>query len=156
MKKIILTLCLFLTACNSFGNFGQTRLWVSTIRYSATPDANGGTVIPFHIILIYDPKNVEEFKKMSGDEFYKKILDRGASVLERDYQNDIQIYEFHAMPGGKLEQIVLPNKRSQVVFDGMVYAQYQGKTYQNALLDSHGIELQLIDKGIQQKPFDLG
>ncbi len=156
MRRIVLTLFLFLTACSGGMNFGQTKLWLSTIRYSASPDANGKTVIPFHIVLIYDEKNVDEFKKMSADEFYKKILDRTASGLERDYQNSIQIFEFHAMPGGKLEQARLNNMRCAVILDGTMYAQYQGKTFQKPLLDSRGIEFQFTDKGVELKAFDLG
>ncbi len=156
MRKIFLIFALLYVSCGSALNFGKTKLWVSTIRYSATDEANGKTVIPFHVVLIYDEKNVDEFKKMSGDEFYKKILDRTASGLERDYQNSLQIFEFHVMPGGKLEQTPLKDKRSEVVLEGMVYAQYQGKTFQKPLLDSRGIEFVFNDKGVELKAFDLG
>lgn len=156
MRQFFLILALLCASCGSVLNFGKTKLWVSTVRYSATDEANGKTVIPFHVVLIYDEKNVEEFKKMSGDEFYKKILDRTAAGLERDYQNSLQIFEFHAMPGGKLEQTPLKNKRSEVVLEGMLYAQYQGKTFQKPLLDSRGIEFEFNDKGVELKPFDLG
>jgi hypothetical protein len=154
--RLILILAFICVSCGSALNFGKTKLWVSTVRYSATDEANGKTVIPFHVVLIYDEKNVDEFKKMSGDEFYKKILDRGAVGLERDYQNSLQIFEFHVMPGGKLEQTPLKDKRSEVVLEGMVYAQYQGKTFQKPLLDSRGIEFEFNDKGVELKPFDLG
>jgi hypothetical protein len=156
MRQFFLVFALLCVSCSSVLNFGKTKLWISTVRYSATDDANGKTVIPFHVVLIYDEKNVAEFTKMSGDEFYKKILDRTASGLERDYQNSIQIFEFHARPGGKLEQTPLKDKRSEVILEGMVYAQYQGKTFQKPLLDSRGVEFEFNDKGIEQKPFDLG
>lgn len=156
MRQFLLIFALLCASCGTAMNFGKTKLWVSIIRYSASDEANGKTVIPFHVVLIYDEKNVEEFKKMSGDEFYKKILDRTAAGLERDYQNSLQIFEFHAMPGGKLEQTPLKDKRSEVVLEGVMYAQYQGKTFQKPLLDSRGIEFEFNDKGVELKPFDLG
>lgn len=156
MRQFLLIFALLCVSCGAAMNFGKTKLWLSTIRYSASDEANGKTVIPFHVVLIYDEKNVEEFKKMSGDEFYKKILDRTAAGLERDYQNSLQIFEFHAMPGGKLEQTLLKDKRSEVVLEGVMYAQYQGKTFQKPLLDSRGIEFEFNDKGVELKPFDLG
>lgn len=156
MKRFLLIFTLFCVSCGGGLDFGKTKLWVTTVRYSATESANGKTVIPFHVVLIYDEKNIEEFKKMSADEFYKKVLDRTATGLERDYQNALQIFEFHAMPGGKLEQTPLKNKRSAVVLEGMVYAQYQDKTFQKPLLDSPGIEFEFTDKGIELKAFDLG
>jgi|GEM_PF-4803819 len=156
MKKLSFLLILLLVSCGAAMNFGKTKLWISTIRYSASDDANGKTIIPFHIVLIYDEKNVDEFKKMSGEEFYKKIMDRTAVGLERDYQNSLQIFEFHAMPGGHLEQTPLHNKRSEVVLDGMVFARYQGKTFKKPLLDSRGVEFEFDDKGVELKDFDLG
>ena len=156
MQRFFLFFSLLCVSCSAALNFGQTKLWISTIRYSATDEANGKTVIPFHVVLIYDEKNVDEFKKMSGDEFYKKVLVRGAAGLERDYQDSLQIFEFHAMPGGKLEQTPLKDKRSEVIQDGILFARYQGKTFKKPLLDSRGVEFEFDDKGVELKAFDLG
>lgn len=156
MKKLHFLLVLLCISCGASMNFGKTKLWISTVRYSVTDDANGKTVIPFHIVLIYDDKNIDEFKKMTSDEFYKKIMDRTATGLERDYQNALQIFEFHAMPGAKLEQTPLHNKRSEVVVDGVMFARYQGKTFKKPLLDSRGVEFEFDDKGVELKDFDLG
>jgi type VI secretion system protein len=108
------------------------------LRFSVSPQANGGNPVALDILLVSDKELLKELQKMSASDWFAK---REQIILDHPKEEDLVVLRREWVPG----QVVEPSRITvkPEIRAGLVFANYFGPGEHRAVLDPRARDVQI-------------